>query len=761
MSGRRTGTCDLLERRPGKSALGDFVYEPVEIKMRPLGQARLPPPARVLRPPARRHDRRLARERARRSSPTARRESFASSPCARTTSSVLAGVIEVADGAEPPVHISSTCGECPWEPRAWPRPSDARHFADLRHAAPGRARAAPERRAHARGARRERTPGRALDRAQARREASHLVTQAQVLVNGEARWRGVPQFEEAEVELFFDIEGDPEHDVDTCSACWRAIATAARSTARSWPSAPARRRARLASLLDFLEAHPTAPIYHYHHYERSAIKPLAVRHASTAGARAGDPGAHARPHMDLVASAVLPVYSYSLKAVAKRLGATLDPPRGERGAVDVLVLDLAQERRPHDARPGGRVQRGRLPGHAATQGVAGRGPRRRAFEPENNEPATIFAAGSFPESSRSARCCEAVLPSSAIYWRYASFTSPHDGDRGRRGGGVGGGQRGARHVDRHLRGQPALRGVRQPHVLQQALVHRDHVTGILARSVLAQRSVQLGVQRRLLAGVRRRTRLPWTRSPARRPAPLPGFQSTPAGTGSLADGHAALDHLVVPAVQSAALFSTIATGEVHAPSRTPARSASRPRGPVPETGGSRPGGPERQPPGSGPSAAAIWPRPSEFIARAFHLPPPFGFVSCGTPVGAAPRREYAIRNRSCHLGAIRSHFRKRRDGNGLRLWQPSPGGLCGEDARRGIPRRGGLVGFAAGVHTGEVRISPPPLPRPRWKGAHATTARTSREMRPLHALAARPRVKLEPQSFAIRCRPAFLARARR
>jgi predicted RecB family nuclease len=45
-----------------------------------------------------------------------RRDTFPLAGVREHYESVLGGVVRVKEGEEPPVHISSTCGECPWEP---------------------------------------------------------------------------------------------------------------------------------------------------------------------------------------------------------------------------------------------------------------------------------------------------------------------------------------------------------------------------------------------------------------------------------------------------------------------------------------------------------------------------------------------------------------------------------------------------------------------------------------------------------------------
>ena len=137
-------------------------------------------------------------------------------------------------------------------------------------------------------------------------------------------WRGAAAFPEHGRDLYFDIEGDPEHDVlylfgvlvrehgpgGTGSETYRAFVA----------EEPGEEKRAFLELLDFLESQPGATIYHYHHYERSALRQLGERHQVAPGRVAALLERLRDLNRDLVQSVVLPVYSYSLKAVAKSLG---------------------------------------------------------------------------------------------------------------------------------------------------------------------------------------------------------------------------------------------------------------------------------------------------------------------------------------------------------------------------------------------------------------------------------------------------------
>ncbi len=388
MSGRRYGVSDLLERRPGQSALGDYIYEPIEIKsarsVKPVYRLQLAFYAHLLADtigawPVNAHVILV----------DGRREEFALDIVRADYERLLAGLEAVVDGAEVPVHISSTCGECPWEACCLAE-AEQTHDVSLVYGLQRRvAQALRQRGVHTLEAL-ARTEPQVVARwgALPLGQAAQLVTQAQVLVSGEALWRSVLQFEDAGTELYFDIEGDPEHDVEYLFGVLTRRKDGSEDYRAFVAENPGEEGRAFGELLDYVEAHPTAPIYHYHHYERSAIKALAARH-SMAPARAPKVLARMRDlHKDLAATAVLPVYSYSLKAVAKRLGAHWTHPdasaaqsmfwystwlkTGERA-----LLELAVEYNADDCRATRRLKEWLAEGPGAP------------FLPENDEPATI------------------------------------------------------------------------------------------------------------------------------------------------------------------------------------------------------------------------------------------------------------------------------------------------------------------------------------------------------------------------------------
>lgn len=315
----RQGIVDLLERRPGGSALGGWTYEPIEIKtaraVKPVYRLQLAFYAHLLSEvlgtwPERAHVILV----------DGSRQSFLLADVRATYEAILEQLEGIAAGHEPPVHIAAACGDCPWEPSCLPH-AEATRDVSLTYGLQRRI------------AQALRDRGVATLAALATVEppdlsgwtgvhptvARQLVTQARALEQGAAIWHGAATFPPGELDLYFDIEGDPEHDVlylfgvlvrDTQGEAYHAFVA----------EQPAHEGRAFLELLDFFESLPAAPIFHYHHYERLAMRQLGERHAVAAGRVAAILDRMRDLNRDLVQSVVLPVYSYSLKAVAKSLG---------------------------------------------------------------------------------------------------------------------------------------------------------------------------------------------------------------------------------------------------------------------------------------------------------------------------------------------------------------------------------------------------------------------------------------------------------
>ena len=315
----RHGVVDLLERRPGRSNLGAWTYEPVEIKtaraVKPVYRLQLAFYAHLLSEalgewPELAHVILVDGSRTR----------FALADVRPLYESLLAQLREVAAGHEPPVHIASTCGDCPWEPTCLPH-AESTHDVSLTYGLQRRVATLLRERGVA-----------TLDALAAVEPADlaqwsgvhpnaarQLVTQARALEQGAAIWHGAATFPAEGLDLYFDIEGDPEHDV-----LYLFGVLARHGSGESYRAfvaeSPAEEGRAFLALLDYFESLPGATIFHYHHYERLAMKQLGARHSIDPVRVKAVLDRMRDLNRDLVQSVVLPVYSYSLKAVAKSLG---------------------------------------------------------------------------------------------------------------------------------------------------------------------------------------------------------------------------------------------------------------------------------------------------------------------------------------------------------------------------------------------------------------------------------------------------------
>jgi predicted RecB family nuclease len=315
----RLGVADLLERVPGHSPLGGHHYEVVEIKT-----------ARRVKPPYRMQlafysdllagAQGLAPQQAHLIMGDGRRESFPLAGVRGRFEVHLSRLLEIHAGHEPPVYISATCTTCPWRGVCVPQAEAGGHVSlvyGLQRETVGQL--------DGRGvrtctdlARLEPTclhewTGCGLARAR------RLVGQARSLVQDGVVWRADPGLPPGDVELFFDIEGDPDTDALYLFGVLARDGRGERYVPFLAERPQEEARAFLACL-EFLESYPEAPIYHYHHYERTALRRLVERYGVEAerverlASRLRDLSA------DVLTSCYLPIRSYSLKSVARYLG---------------------------------------------------------------------------------------------------------------------------------------------------------------------------------------------------------------------------------------------------------------------------------------------------------------------------------------------------------------------------------------------------------------------------------------------------------
>jgi uncharacterized protein len=154
--------------------------------------------------------------------------------------------------------------------------------------------------------------------------ALQLVRQAQATLQQQAIWidRMSPHhLPKAGVELYFDIEADPQHDVSyllgvlvvdqlrgICDyqAC---MATDPAAEAMNW-----------FRFLDLVDSYPDAPIFHFHAFEVHTCRKLAERHQSGLRRLRQLLCRFIDLHEVITRHLVLPIESYSLKHIARWMG---------------------------------------------------------------------------------------------------------------------------------------------------------------------------------------------------------------------------------------------------------------------------------------------------------------------------------------------------------------------------------------------------------------------------------------------------------
>ncbi|MEM1369229.1 MAG: TM0106 family RecB-like putative nuclease [Cyanobacteria bacterium P01_H01_bin.15] len=148
-----------------------------------------------------------------------------------------------------------------------------------------------------------------------------------------------PIFPNAEVELFFDIEAEPERNVDYLwgvlfveNSCQTAkfkgfVAEAVDEEEQTW-----------LNFLNFVQTYPNAPIYHYSAYEIEAVRKLGQRYRMDPQIITDLLTRFVDVHHHLVNTVTLPVENYSLKTLANWLGFQWRDPEAN-GEVSVCWYD--------------------------------------------------------------------------------------------------------------------------------------------------------------------------------------------------------------------------------------------------------------------------------------------------------------------------------------------------------------------------------------------------------------------------------------
>jgi predicted RecB family nuclease len=334
------GIPDLLERVEIPSALGPFSYRPVDIK---ISTSAKPEHADQLAFYA------MLLEGVQGLVPTdgdvvlvdgGRKTVDLGEPMGRVRR-VLPEVREVMAGRPERPTLSTECGMCQWQEHCLRTLTAARDvslidgvgsarkpalleagYADLSAVA----QAQPERLCQLRGF--------------GPRLAGRAVPQARVLLEGRPRVISRPRLPEAAIELYLDMECQQGTQIIYLTGVLERTAGQGERFIAFVAEKPENEADAWRKLLDYLRALPEDPvIYHYHSFEATHLRKLAERHGIDGEAQGRLFSKLVDLHRVLKNSVVLPVHSYGLKPVAKRMGFRWRET-GADAAMSMLWFDL-------------------------------------------------------------------------------------------------------------------------------------------------------------------------------------------------------------------------------------------------------------------------------------------------------------------------------------------------------------------------------------------------------------------------------------
>jgi predicted RecB family nuclease len=253
----------------------------------------------------------------------------------------IAEVEAIRAGREEEPCLSTHCGMCPWEEHCLEILRAKQDLSLLNGLSRGRkgalngagyfdlsdiANASPDALSEVRGV--------------GERTAQRMIMQASVLLQNEPRILSTPQFLRKEVELYLDMECSQGTQVIYLIGVLEVGRNGAERYRAFLAERPEDEGAMWAEFLDYLDAVPEEiTIYHYHDFESTHLRKLAERHGLGERLRVKLFDNLIDLHAVLKQSAVLPVYSYGLKSVAKWMGFSWRE-KGSDAAMSMMWFDL-------------------------------------------------------------------------------------------------------------------------------------------------------------------------------------------------------------------------------------------------------------------------------------------------------------------------------------------------------------------------------------------------------------------------------------
>src|SRR3989344_437004 len=161
--------------------------------------------------------------------------------------------------------------------------------------------------------------------------------QAKCLISQEPKILRKPNFPDVAHEIYFDIESDPTRDIDYLLGFVIKSKTSPEEVKYEYFFAndKSEEPEMWRKFLDFLAGLDNFVIYHYAFYERQVFDRLALRYGAPTTLINKFKDNTIDLHLKLVDSAVLPLYFYGLKDVARYLGYKWDNP--EAGGAESVV----------------------------------------------------------------------------------------------------------------------------------------------------------------------------------------------------------------------------------------------------------------------------------------------------------------------------------------------------------------------------------------------------------------------------------------
>jgi predicted RecB family nuclease len=144
--------------------------------------------------------------------------------------------------------------------------------------------------------------------------------QAQVLLSNEPKILKKSEFPQVSTEIYFDIESDPTETIDYLLGALIKHADGNTEYKYFWADDKKDEERIWREFLDFLESLDDFVIYHYSYYEREVFNRLAQKYGISLVLEDKFKNNTIDLHWKVIETAVLPLYFYSLKDVAKYLG---------------------------------------------------------------------------------------------------------------------------------------------------------------------------------------------------------------------------------------------------------------------------------------------------------------------------------------------------------------------------------------------------------------------------------------------------------